>query len=546
MYEEDGVEESTNSNCRICLGTIQKTAIHISTTLGETSIANCINLIANVYVQVNDRHWQFLCPICHGELVRCLKFREAIEASDRILKEADEKFLPNFTFKTEIIEEPTFELETAFVKTNDNESDDDDDPDYEDEDDERDQKPDKLETIDVLEQSSSFIDEIPAASRYLGPGKRPPLLVTRCCMCGSKFPTNNDLLIHVKASHPDGAVPPGKTFSKKHKHKCEFCRRQFWQRTFLELHYFDLNFKEPSRNSFHSQSKKESRQKLIDQQGGDSDTAETSALLARHSPRKCCMCGEEFAKYSNLVEHAKKVHPEGRVPEGKQYTVKHRYECRLCHRKFWKRIFLLAHFEDVDYREPKRSEVENRVPSLKVKIVKKKEDKAPPKVQPQVTKALGIRKWLQTILKCCMCGIEFSQNKELVQHVKKVHPDGAVPNDKVFSRKHKHKCGYCLRKFWRRSFLMEHYADPNYSEPRRREMEPTKPAKKPKPPKPQKQFMCAQCGKICGSAKFLEIHEADVHSLEKNYACEICGIRFGHVTKLNSHMAQVHVEPNFM
>lgn len=280
---------------------------------------------------------------------------------------------------------------------------------------------------------------------------------------------------------------------------------------------------------------------------------------------KCCMCSMSFAREQLLVEHAKQVHPDGKVDKNKYYSLKHRFSCPFCNQKFWQKRFLLAHFEDPNYVEPNRhaKTASKRIKTEEIEpIVSTDEENVENLVKVETNllensnsdsddglsdnfdsevlkkkRKKSLVRYDKKMTKCCMCSLSFTREQQLIEHVKKVHPNGIVDKNKFYSLKHRFACPFCNQKFWQKRFLIAHFHDPNYVEPKRHALTRTKTYKRVKS---ESRFMCTYCGADYSTKELLEVHEARIHSTETPYKCSECNKSFSHRKLLSRHKHRVH------
>lgn len=193
---------------------------------------------------------------------------------------------------------------------------------------------------------------------------------------------------------------------------------------------------------------------------------------------KCCMCGEEFATQQERIKHSRTIHPDGAVPPGKTYSMKHKYECSLCKRRFWKRIYLMDHYDNPSYVEPTRYVVE-KVPTT--------------------------RKQYHQKLYCSHCGRTCHSPKELEAHEAHYH------GEKIF------QCDLCPKRFGHKWYLQKHLKSIHAA----------------------RTHVCDTCGQAFKLAVALKRH-VQVHQEVKRFKCDHCPRTFSYVHVLKNHIVVEH------
>lgn len=161
-----------------------------------------------------------------------------------------------------------------------------------------------------------------------------------------------------------------------------------------------------------------------------------------------------------------------------------------------------------------------------------------------ITKKKNPIKYRIKLTKCCMCLAQFKRHEQLLEHVKETHPNGAEDTSTKYTVRHKHTCKLCLRKFRQKQFLVAHFNQPGYVEPKRSETENNKQGKDEI--KVKQRFICTYCGQNYSSRTVLQIHEARKHLSERTFHCDKCSKSFGHRKLLGRHKHEVHNQDIFM
>lgn len=260
----------------------------------------------------------------------------------------------------------------------------------------------------------------------------------------------------------------------------------------------------------------------------------------------CCECNKDL---NRCIEFREKTVRSDRILRGADITDLMKIEDNEQHQILPEQDIFAT---PVDFEEPATTKVEAQIdcedddfedfednkrttlasptkPTTRVKVIKGKS-----------TKKKSI-KYKAAVTKCCMCTSKFKRQDHLAKHVAEVHPNGAVDENKTYTMKHKHKCSLCHRRFWQKQFLIAHYEDPNYVEPKRYECEGKRlRGGSREDPTQRQRYICTYCGQDYSSKELLAMHEARKHLVERPYACNECDRTFGHPKLLRRHKQDMH------
>lgn len=237
-------------------------------------------------------------------------------------------------------------------------------------------------------------------------------------------------------------------------------------------------------NSFQSDDEYILEEKLVDSNddNGSLDVQEIKEKMPRSEIEKlysfkCHVCDEEFSKMQNLTDHCKNLH-----------NVAPQVDCH-CGKKLstWKRL--------MDHRL--RHKGNDELQCLDCKLIYKTQQA----YEKHVEKKHG-KNAIKFI--CSICGRSFKE-KQILKNHEKIH----LPDE----LKLKYPCTQCDKKFTNSSCLKVHIARIHEK---------------------VAYFFCEVCGKGCTTKSDLICH-MDKHVQEKNYPCDICGLKFKSTNALRIH-----------
>lgn len=193
---------------------------------------------------------------------------------------------------------------------------------------------------------------------------------------------------------------------------------------------------------------------------------------------KCHVCFEEFSKMQQLTTHCKKDHKEAA-----------QVEC-ICGKRLssWKRLMdhRTRHFKDKDGYKCNECKLNYKTQQAYDKHMRTKHGE-------------NAIKFI-----CSICGRSFKE-KQILKNHEKIH----LPDEE----KLKYPCTFCEKKFINSHCLKVHVARIHEK---------------------VSYFFCEICGKGCTTKSDLLWH-MDKHTQERNYSCDICGLKFKSTNSLRNH-----------
>lgn len=227
---------------------------------------------------------------------------------------------------------------------------------------------------------------------------------------------------------------------------------------------------------------------------------------------QCCMCQKIFNNDTELTSHVESTHQtqieEILKTKTQKYTIRHKFECNLCHRKFIRKGGLQKHFESASYEEPPRNRGND----------KRRKDKGENSAICTVCGKLYYDKYDLELHELRMhatekhilcphpgCGKRFAAEKLLKKHVR-------------FHGERKHICETCGKGFIEPNDLKSH----SYVH------------KKIKP------LQCPLCPRTFTHKPVLETHILS-HSGQNIFACEQCDKTYKWKEDLRKHFMAEHL-----
>ncbi|EEB14703.1 zinc finger protein, putative [Pediculus humanus corporis] len=177
---------------------------------------------------------------------------------------------------------------------------------------------------------------------------------------------------------------------------------------------------------------------------------------------------------------------------------KNSHKCVLCNSKLESKEALQLHF-----RKHANGEIDSNVQS-KSKITSRKSTKKDiTEVKKEKTKAIA----------CDVCGQEFTNNTNAIQHKFKKHPDASV----------KYVCSYCGMQFTIKAIFENHIKRSHITDIRQK-----------------KSLYCEECGAEFYFQEAKEYHYKSTH--KSVYYCHLCGCEYMIKFNLQKHLEKAHNE----